>query len=95
MNELVMHERVSQDVLTWKLNNVTVKNIIVELQKTRQVSSMIHSAIPTVSPVVNIVFAGNLFCFARFWKMGKNIRTDNMCENNDHYRPSGSIIIII
>ena len=30
-------------------------------------SSMIHSARPTVSPVVNFVFA--LFCFARFWKV--------------------------
>ena len=34
---------------------------------TRQVSSLIHSARPTVSPVENIVFA--LFCFARFWKV--------------------------
>ena len=32
---------------------------------TRQVSSMIHSARPTVSPVANIVFAGNLFCFEK------------------------------
>ena len=32
--------------------------------------SMIHSARPTGSPVVNIVFAGNLFCFARLWKVG-------------------------
>ena len=35
---------------------------------TRQVSSMIHSARPTVSPVPNIVFAWNLLCFARFFK---------------------------
>ena len=41
---------------------------------TGQVSYMIHSARPTVLPVVNIVF-----CF---------VRTDNMCENNDPYRPS-------
>ena len=36
----------------------------VRIIETRQVSSMIHSARPTVSPVGNIVFA--LFCFARF-----------------------------
>ena len=39
---------------------------------TRQVSSMIHSAKPTVSPVVNIVFTWYLYCLARFWK----VRTD-------------------
>ena len=54
-----------------------------KVRRTRQVSSMIHSARPTVSPVVSIVFASNLFCFARFWKVG----TDNMYENNYHYRP--------
>ena len=43
---------------------------------TRQVSSMIHSARPTVSPVANIVFAWNLFCFAKFWKVGTDERTD-------------------
>ena len=46
-------------------------------RKIRQVSSMIHSARPTVSTVVNIV------CFARFPKVGTDVRTDNMCENND------------
>ena len=51
----------------------------------RQVSSMIHSARPTVSPVANIVFA--LFCFARFWKVGTDGRTDDICKNNDPYRP--------
>ena len=35
------------------------------------VSSMIHSAMPTVSPVANIVFAWNLFLF---WKVGTNGR---------------------
>ena len=48
--------------------------------ETRQVSSMIHSARPTVSPEVNIVFIWNLFCFVILWK----IRTD-ICENNEHY----------
>ena len=43
-------------------------------RRTRKVSSMIHSARPTVSPVENIVFAWNLFCFARFWKLGMDGR---------------------
>ena len=40
---------------------------------------------PPVSPVVNIVLTSKkfLFCFARLWKVG----TDNLCENNDNYRP--------
>ena len=50
------------------------------------VSSTIHSARPTVSPVTNIVFAWN-FCFARFWKMGTDERKDHMCENCNNYRP--------
>ena len=44
---------------------------------------MILSARPTVSPVVNIVFAWNLFCLLDFEKWGQ---TDNKCENKDHYR---------
>ena len=47
---------------------------------TRQVPSMIHLATPTVSPVVNIVFAWNLFYFARFWKVGTYICTDNIVK---------------
>ena len=52
---------------------------------------MIHSAIPTVSPVAIIVFccivlldlkSGDLRTDGR-----TDGRTDNMCENNDHYRP--------
>ena len=46
---------------------------------------MIHSARPTISPVANIVFA--LSCLARFWKVGTDWRTDDMCNNND---PTGS-----
>ena len=53
---------------------------------------MIHSARPTVSPVANIVFA--LFCFARFVVFlffldlkSEDGRTDDMCKNNDPYRP--------
>ena len=54
---------------------------------------MIHSARPTVTPVANIVF----FCFVLLdLKSGDVLtyaygrtdeRTDNMCENNDPYRP--------
>ena len=47
---------------------------------------MIHSARPTISPVANIVFA--LFSFAWFWKVGTDVRTEDMCKNNDPYRPS-------
>ena len=32
---------------------------------------MIHSAIPTISPVVNIVFAWNLFCFEECGRMDR------------------------
>ena len=46
---------------------------------------MIHSARPIVLPVTKIVFA--LFRFARFWKVGTDGRTDDMCKNNDPYRP--------
>ena len=42
---------------------------------------MIHSARPTGLPVVNIVFAWNLFCFEKWG------RTEDMCKNNDQYRP--------
>ena len=45
-----------------------------EIRETRQVSSMIHSARPAVSPVANIAFA--LFCFARFWKVGMDGHSD-------------------
>ena len=32
-----------------------------------------------------LVFTWNLFCFARFRKVGTDVRTDNMCESNDQY----------
>ena len=54
---------------------------------TRQVSSMIHSAKPTVSPVVNIVFS--LFCFARFWKMGTDV--DLLRTYGQHVRKQWSL----
>ena len=51
-----------------------------------QVSSMIHSARPTVPPVANIAFTWNLFCFEKWGRMDLQ-QTYNMCENNDHNRP--------
>ena len=48
---------------------------------------MIPSARPPVPPEVIIIFTRR-FCFAIFWKVGTDGRTDgNLCENNDHYRP--------
>ena len=46
---------------------------------TRQVSSMIHSARTTVSPVANIVFPWNLFWFVK----SVDVRTDDMYGYND------------
>ena len=37
-----------------------------ERERKNSLSSVIHSARPTVSSVVNIVFTGDVFCFARF-----------------------------
>ena len=45
---------------------------------------MIHSARLTVSPVAIIAIAWNFFLF---WKVETDGRTDDMCKNNDHYRP--------
>ena len=54
------------------------------------VSLMILLARSTVMPVSNIVFNWNLFCFARFWIVRKDERTDVhmdiMNKNNDHYK---------
>ena len=47
-------------------------------------ASMIHSAKPTVPTIAIIILTWNLFCFARFWNVG---RTDTTGENSDHYRP--------
>ena len=44
---------------------------------------MIHSARPIVTPVANIVFCCFIFLDLKSW----DGRTDNMCENNDPYRP--------
>ena len=50
---------------------------------------MIHSAKP--SPVANIVFKWKLFSFARCWNGLTDARTDNMCENKDHYLWDGRV----
>ena len=55
---------------------------------------MIRLARPTVSPVVNIVFAWNLFSFARFWKVevdGQHVRKQWSLPAVTVGRPSGSI----
>ena len=44
---------------------------------------MIHSARPIVPPVASIVFCR--FIFLDF--KSTYVRTDNMCQNNDPYRP--------
>ena len=52
---------------------------------TSQVSTMIHSARPTVSPVATIVFC--CFVLLDLKSTGRtDVRTDNMCGNSDHYR---------
>ena len=47
-----------------------------------KVSSMIHSARPTVSPVAIIISC----CFVLLDFKSGDRWTDNMCENNDPYR---------
>ena len=49
--------------------------------------SMIHSARSTVRPVAITILTWKLFCFAIFWKVGTDIRTETTSENSDHYRP--------
>ena len=43
---------------------------------TRQVSSTTPSARPAVTSVTNIAITWNLFCFARFWKVGTDEQTN-------------------
>ena len=62
-------------------NNYKITWTFPNILNTRQVSSMIHSAILTVSPVATIVLLW--FCFA----ISGDGRTDNMCENIDPYWP--------
>ena len=58
-----------QNLSTWWIV-LLLSKLLLLLQKnwkgTRQVSSMIHSARPTVSPVANIVFVWYLFCFEKW-----------------------------
>ena len=76
-------------------NFQTYKQVEIDLQKpdfwlqkkTRQVSSMIHSARPTVSPVVKIVFTGNLFCFLLYFE--KDGRTDGQTTCAKTIIPTG------
>ena len=44
------------------------------------VSSMIHSARPTVPPVVNIMLIWSLFWLAIFWKVGTDERTETCAK---------------
>ena len=53
----------------------------------RQVSSMIHSARPIVTPVTNIVFCYFVFLDLKSGNRCTKGRSENMCENNDPYRP--------
>ena len=55
----------------------TEKSDLGSIKKTRQVSSMIPSARPTILSVVIDHYSHFLFCFARLSKVG----TDEMCEN--------------
>ena len=78
-----------------KCLNLTLIKKLAKLTITRKVSSMIHSARPTVTPVANNVF----YCFVLLdLKSGDgrtdvrtyrrtDERTDNMSKNNDPYRP--------
>ena len=45
------------------------------------VPSMIHSARPTFKPVAITILAWTLFCFARYWKVGTDGRTDERTDN--------------
>ena len=51
---------------------------------------MIRSDRPTVSPIVNIVFVPNLFCFDIFWKVRMDVRTDSAKTVNTTGRDCGS-----
>ena len=69
-------EREGEERKTRKVRNIFYK---------KKGPSMIHSARPTVPPLAITSLAWKLFCFERFWKVDG--RTDNTCENNDHYWP--------
>ena len=48
---------------------------------------MIHSARPTVSPVAIIIFCYFVLLDLKSGDGRTDERPDNMCKNNDHYRP--------
>ena len=62
------------------------ESIRVKTTCTRWVSSMIHSARPTVPPVAITIFNWT-FLFCAILRRRTDVRTDDMYENSDHYRP--------
>ena len=71
------------------------ENKKLQAYKKMMVSSTIDSARPTVSPVVNIVLAWNLFCFLHFEKWG--LTDGRTCAKTMIVivgRPSGSMIAL-
>ena len=48
---------------------------------------MIHSARPTVSPVATIILCCFVVLDLKSGDVRTDVRTDNMCKNNDDYRP--------
>ena len=76
--------------------NLQVMCVYAKLNAARQDSSMIHSAKPTFSPIVNIVFTWNLFCFEKWGRTDgrKYVRTTCVKWSLPAVfvgRPSGSI----
>ena len=69
----------------WNLKEQKKNNILNGNDNNKTcVSSMIHSARPTVPTVMITLFSLEL-CFV-LWDFEK-WRTDNMCKKSDHYRP--------
>ena len=54
-----------------------VMSIMTKKRRTRQESSMIHSASPQSRPAVIVAW---------FWSFGTDGQTYTLCENSDHYR---------
>ena len=69
------------------------------IERTRQVSSMIHWARHRLLPVLNIVFAGNLFCFCQILRngdertYGQHMRKQLSLPAVTVGRPSGSKVV--
>ena len=77
---------------TWKLNYVYY-NIFKErdsLKTNRYKTGVINDPLGQthfILPEAITNFTWKLFCFAIFWKVEKDGRTDTTSENSDHYRP--------